>query len=794
MKTLASLSILMLFIFPVSSMGQQDTSYKTILKPALLGIDNIKTQVDTGEFRVQSASRSFKYISDIPMSIYVVTHDQILKNGFITLTDVLKSMPGVRVSQPGSGELGETFQFRGLLGNLYTKILINSIPIKPSGVAGMPIGSQIPIRQAERIEIIYGPAAAVYGADAVTGVINIIMKEVGKGTFVRGDIIGGNKGYTFFNFMIGGKAGKNRNILDYSFYGSKTDNPDLNIVSGYDDAYNPLNNLQQNGVKIDIGGSSYNPIEIDETVLSAAGISVSDFTKQYYGLNYKGTLTQPIIEDIGSSSQMLGLNLAYRGVSLTFNRMSRRTHSSIGLSPLIYRYDNPQNFWGESINQLALSFNHEWKYFTTTTNLSGIKYQMDNSSSMGLNRLNSDRSYIYSSSSDLIFEELLTIFPFKNTELILGGSAQANAGLPLTNFLDKPFNPRLYKTVLGSNFPTDNIMGRFGFNPYTSANGSLFSQAFVVLKKIRLMGGIRYDGNVTSNESGTMRTSSFNPRFAVMYKHSNRLSFVGSVGTAYKAPPASIAFRSMAYIPIDKPDSVKYLAIPNGKLKPEKYRAVELGVNAKIRDKMSVNLSIYYNQITNLISNKLEPIDLNKYPLATAYNDSLFASTYVNASNSESNLYGVQAIFTYKNILPSIKLNLELSYSLSRQKDNISKVKDVLGSFQLMPKHIGHLQLSAMPLKNVSLMLDYYWNSKWLRVIIPVESMYKDIFDKVDGYFTADFTTYIRLGENLNLMVKGTNLLNEKYGGLGVTGLSYDLPYNPQSGRTVQFGLTYALN
>jgi len=794
MKRLIRIILIIPILYAVPVFGQQDTSLIHILKPSILGADNIKKSIDTSEFRVQSASRSFKYISDLPMSIYVITHDDILRKGFTTLTDVLKSLPGVRVSQPGSGELGETFQFRGLLGNLYTKILINSIPIKPSGVAGLPIGSQLPIRQAERIEVIYGPAAAVYGADAVTGVINIILKEGDKGTFVRGDIFGGDNGYNNFNFTLGGKAGKNRNILNFCFYGSKTEVRDYNIVSGYAEIYNPLGNLQQSGIKIDLGNGPLYPLQINETILQSAGIPLADFTSRYYGLNYKGSLTKPSFEDIGSSSQMVGMNLKFRGISFTFNKMYRKTHSSIGLSPLLYRYDNPQNFWGENINQFALSVNHQWKKFTTATNFSGIIYKMDNSSSIGVTRLSTDRAYIYSTSSDYQLEELLTIFPLKNIEVILGGSAQVSAGLPLTNFLDKPFNPKRYSTVQGSDFPLDPVMGRFGFNPYQFANSSLFGQAFMVLNKIRLMGGVRYDGNAANNEGRTINSKSINPRFAIMYKFSNSLSFVGSIGTAYKAPPASIAFRSMAYVPIDKPDSIKYLSIPNRKLKPEKYRSAELGINAKVYSTISINFSVYYNEITNLISNKLVPIDLTKYPLATAYNDSLWVSTYVNAAKSESDLFGMQASLLFKNIVPTIKFSMELSYSFSYQQDRITNVREVIGSFQVMPKHIGHLELAAMPLKNFSLVLDYYWNTKWLKSVLPVENIYKKIPTDIGGYITADITSNIRLGENLNLLVKCRNVFNEKYGGLGVTGLSYDLPYNPQSGFNIQFGISYALN
>ncbi|RPH31448.1 MAG: hypothetical protein EHM93_13605 [Bacteroidales bacterium] len=794
MKRLEIYFSLLLIFNAFTSAGQKDTSLLKVLKPTILDHAMIKKNTDTSEFRVQSASRSLKYISDLPMSIYVVTHDEIIKKGYVTLTDVLKSLPGVRVSQPGSGELGETFQFRGLLGNLYTKILLNNIPIKPSGVAGMPISSQLPIRQAERIEIIYGPAAAAYGVDAVTGVINIILKEADRGTFVRGDIFGGGSGYNYLNFTIAGKAGKNRNILNYCFYGSRSVVNDFNIKSGYEGIYNPLANLHQSGIKIDLGSGPIDPLLINSTILQSAGITETDFKSRYYGVNYKGTLTEPIIEDIGSSSQNVGINLKWRGINFSFNNMYRRTHSSIGLSPLLYRYDNPQNFWGENINHFALSYNHQWRSISTSTNLSGINYMMDNASSLGVTKLNTDRAYLYSTSSDILLEELLTIFPFKNTEIVLGGSLQANAGLPLTNFLENPFNPSWYKVLDGSNIPQHPVMGRFGQNLYTSNNSSFFSQAFIVLNKFRIMGGIRFDGNTTSTKEFDVKSKSINPRLAIMYKLSNSLSFTSSYGTAFKAAPPSIAYRSMAYVPIDKPDSVKYLSIPNGTLKPEKYRSIEFGMNAKVYDYINVNLSVYFNEITNLISNKLVPIDVVKYPLATAYTDSLWASTYVNAASSKSDMYGMQATMLFKNIVPSIKFSMTISYSYSYQTDNISRVSDVIGSFQLTPKHIGHLEISTTPIKNISLIFDYYWNSKWIKAAVPVDHLSKKVDTNVDGYVTADITSNIKLGENLSLMIVYKNIFNQKYGGIGVTGLSYDLPFNPQSGTTVQFGLSYTLN
>ncbi|CAG0906722.1 unnamed protein product, partial [Cyprideis torosa] len=129
--------------------------------------------------------------------------EEIREQGYYTLVDAIKHLSGIRVSQPGSGMDGETFLQRGLYGNTYTKILINGTPIRPSAVGAMPIGSQLPIRQAERIEVIYGPAATLYGPDAAAGVINIILKDSEYPTFAQADVEVGDDKLTRVSALFG---------------------------------------------------------------------------------------------------------------------------------------------------------------------------------------------------------------------------------------------------------------------------------------------------------------------------------------------------------------------------------------------------------------------------------------------------------------------------------------------------------------------------------------------------------------------------------------------------------------
>jgi outer membrane cobalamin receptor len=783
-----------LLVCPLFVSGQQSDSVLN-WKNQKLEAEDLLFKEDTVEMNVTSASRSSKRIGELPITIYVVTREEIILNHYNSLIDIIKSLPGVRVSQPGSGELGETFELRGLVGNLYTMILINGLPIKPS-VIGMPVAAQLPVRQAERIEVIYGPAAAVYGADAVSGVINIITKEADKGTFVLGDIGLGQLDYRSGNFMVGGKTGKNKNILQYTFYGGQSEVSDINIKRGYEEAYNPLQYLHKSGRSFSIGGTNYDPLRITETLLRSHGVNPSDFVRENYPANYNGTLTLPQIEDLPASSNNLGFQLKYRGISMSLNNMYRRTHSSLGQSPYFYKYNNPQNFWGENIRSTTLSYNREWTpKFLTTTNLSNLIYRMDNNSSMGVTFMSyTDKVYRYSAGRDILFEQMFTVMPVNSLEIISGVTYQYSGNLPQTNFLDSPFNQRNY-----SNFSTkadllDTLSGNFGINPLVYHNFSLFTQTYFSLKSFRFMGGIRIDDN---SHYGL----SISPRLAALYIMNPGTSFRGSIGLAYKAPSSSLAWQSLAYRTGLNLDSLIYLSVPNPHLKPEKYMAVELGLVKKYRKGLNLNVSIYYNEIRNLIVDMRVPVSDLNLPRAAIRNGLDTVLMRSNSDKSVSRLYGLQGTFRMNDILKSVHMNWELSLTFATASEKFPELLQIAGdyigyisNFTLIPKHFGQMKISARPSKNLYLQVTSIWQSSWLRLIIPFKEVYENIFKDVDGFYSMDLVANYRLGANLNCFVKVNNIFDEKFGGPVYSGMKTPLPYNPQTGRNIHFGLTYTLN
>jgi len=330
--------------------------------------------IQTDEIEIVSASRTAKKVEDLPVSVYVVTREEIQLNGYVTLVDVLKSIPGFMVSQPGSGADGETFLMRGFQGNFYTKILVNNIPITPSVTGSLPIGSQLPVRQAERIEIIFGPASAVYGADATSGVINIITKDPESFNFAQADLVGGTGGYTYMNFSVGGKAGKNNNIFQYSIYGSRQDFENMNIKHTESDVYFPMHyyNLMSDSVSnflLEPLGLQY-ANEMSDNQLFLMGLNEITAVDTLYQQGYSGSFYNPDFGQISQQSELIGIRFKFKSLTFGYNYMSRRDHSSIGTTPFLYKFDDRNNFIGNYSHIFSIQHSIPFGKFISSTNLS----------------------------------------------------------------------------------------------------------------------------------------------------------------------------------------------------------------------------------------------------------------------------------------------------------------------------------------------------------------------------------------------------------------------------------------
>ncbi len=115
-----------------------------------------------------------------PAVISIVTAQDIEAMGANNLDDILRAVPGLHVGVANEGRYMADYSMRGLRGQTseYFLIMINGIPVKHFGNNAWSLlhNGRYPVHNIERVELVRGPVSALYGADAMNGVINIITK------------------------------------------------------------------------------------------------------------------------------------------------------------------------------------------------------------------------------------------------------------------------------------------------------------------------------------------------------------------------------------------------------------------------------------------------------------------------------------------------------------------------------------------------------------------------------------------------------------------------------------------
>lgn len=109
-----------------------------------------------------------------PATIDVITGEELRLRGATSIASALQMLPGVTFAQSGSFGSTTSLFLRGGESK-YVKVLIDGVPVNDPGGA-MDFGS-LTTDNVERIEVVRGPASVLYGADAVTGVIQIFTRR-----------------------------------------------------------------------------------------------------------------------------------------------------------------------------------------------------------------------------------------------------------------------------------------------------------------------------------------------------------------------------------------------------------------------------------------------------------------------------------------------------------------------------------------------------------------------------------------------------------------------------------------
>lgn len=180
--TRAACAIAAIALSPVYAAEQQIASFADLSLEQLANIE------------VTSVSKRVERLTDAPASIYVITQDDIRRSGVTSLPEALRLAPNLLVARTNAN--GYAISARGFNNSIGNKllVLIDGRTVYTPLFSGVFWNAQeVMLEDVERIEIISGPGATLWGANAVNGVINVITRpaEGTQGALVAAG--GGNR-------------------------------------------------------------------------------------------------------------------------------------------------------------------------------------------------------------------------------------------------------------------------------------------------------------------------------------------------------------------------------------------------------------------------------------------------------------------------------------------------------------------------------------------------------------------------------------------------------------------------
>ena len=183
---------------------------------------------DLMRIEVTSVSRREQRAADVASAVFVITADDIRRSGLITIPELLRLAPGVDVAQINGNKWAVTVRgFNGLRSNKLL-VLVDGRSVYNRLFSGVLWDEpDVMLDDIDRIEVIRGSGAAIWGANAVNGVINIVTKSaadtLGGLVRVRGGTVSQQAAVRY-----GGTAGASR----YRVYAQWTDRTESLLESG----------------------------------------------------------------------------------------------------------------------------------------------------------------------------------------------------------------------------------------------------------------------------------------------------------------------------------------------------------------------------------------------------------------------------------------------------------------------------------------------------------------------------------------------------------------------------------
>lgn len=712
---------------------------------------------------------------EVPVTANVVSNEKIRQEPSATLDKTLEEVPGVNINR-SAGNSTSTVQIRGSNtyqgGGIGTRVqgLYDGFPIN-TPESGEIVWTNINMNAADKVEILKGAAATLYGSGAMGGVVNVFGHLPDKMEVKAGASAGFydatpsddqslyRKDYTpwLWNtyFGLGNKSGK----LNYS----------LLYTHSNDDGYRENTQMEMNDVKLkarydinakqyvqissfynetkggyastwpysaDIGFlflRPYTPIPVPPySVPSGVDVNVqfNPITDRAYdavddvytddtiqrknaliGLNYVNMLSDKLSMDAR-------LYYTYNATRINYNPTDAR--QTYGFPYMIYM-QNPNPIDPNipvSPSFLTIYDRYAGEFNETISNRYGAGVKFDW-------RASDSHRILFGMDGNIVDVQSTQYVADLPVEGELGSIQEKNASV----FVQDEWKITDRLTAL--------LSARYDWSNINADTVDYLNYVAVVSSPTYPAGAPLASADITNPS-----VEAISPRIALNFKAADDMSFRASWGMSFRAPTLAERFVR---------DAGLFQGIPNPELDKETMTAYELGVYKQFGDKVSLDIAGYINDYENLIeSRNLNP---NYWPILFQY-----------TNLTKARIWGIEAAL---NIRPSSMWSMNFGYAYMNATNKSADAASLAGNLNpdpewlaYRPEHTVSAGVTLKPVSKLSLNLNGRYVSKYKAVSSypnPEGTNYPG------GFIILNTGVKFQAGETASLSILCRNIGNLQY-------------------------------
>lgn len=607
----------LLLLVCVDCIGQENND--PVFKESLDELMNLPVNKSLFDVRITTASLNEEFSGNALAMTRVITAKQIRLRGYQSLKDVLQDLPDFKVDDLVDEQTYNAITTRGIVGQEKFIILLDGVRISSPTNETMPIVENYPVNFAKQIEVVYGSASAIYGADALSGVINIITKTPNKDFSFEFAPSAGSYGLYSGDLFLHKKIGKASLTLSGKYF--QEQQPDMSQVYEGEPGF-------------DMTGHQ---------------------TRTFNTIFGPQNAPTPVNPDFASPRRAYALYGSLAVEDFKFNLFTNYARHSTSInattSNAVY---NDDVFYGQSIFMSSISYSKKLRNIRLSSSLMGSIYELDPRSNYRNTFVGMGTGYKYATGNEIKINQIVN-WQFNRQLNLVGGftleffnSVPKSADLATPIQKNQSIEGQIAGTTLEAEFFQVNYNNIGGFVQFQYTPSSMLNITL----------GSRFDRN-------TRFGSTFNPRLGIVIQPSKKLVLKALYGSSFLAPSPLRTFEHYGTF-FSNNGGRSYQSffwhLPNPDLKPIRSQNLEAGLRYFVNKELSIKLHGYYIWLSDLINNKSDNGNTNIYNNTFLGWPVDFIEVPVN-EGSQIN-YGGTIQLDYRKSFKNIELNsyLALSY------------------------------------------------------------------------------------------------------------------------------------